>query len=68
MTILAYSSVRRRCVGIAGLAVAVVGATTVFAQLQASLNRIFGVVATPSNALWGWLRRRVISFGVIFAK
>jgi membrane protein len=54
-------------VGMAGLAVAVVGATTVFAQLQASLNRIFGVVATPSNALWGWLRRRVISFGVIFA-
>lgn len=28
-------------VGMAGLAVAVVGATTVFAQLQASLNRIF---------------------------
>lgn len=51
----------------AGFAVAIVGATTVFAQLQASLNFIFGVVAQPSNAMWGWLRRRVISFGVIFA-
>lgn len=54
-------------VGMAGLVVAVIGATTVFAQLQASLNLIFGVVAKPSNAAWGWLRRRVVSFGVIFA-
>lgn len=53
--------------GATGLAVAIIGATTVFAQLQASLNFIFGVVAKPSNAIWGWLRRRVISFGVISA-
>jgi membrane protein len=53
--------------GIAGLAMLVVGATTVFAQLQSSLNLILGVAARPSNAVWGWLRRRVLSLGVIFA-
>jgi membrane protein len=53
--------------GIAGLVMLVVGATTVFAQLQSSLNLIFGVVARPTNAIWGWLRRRVLSLGVIFA-
>jgi membrane protein len=53
--------------GIAGLLMLVVGATTVFAQLQSSLNRIFGVVARPINAVSGWLRRRVLSLGVIFA-
>ena len=53
--------------GIAGLVTLAIGATTVFAQLQSSLNVIFGIVAKPSNALWGWLRRRVLSLGVIFA-
>ena len=53
--------------GIAGCVVLVVGATTVFAQLQSSLNLIFGIVAKPSNAVWGWLRRRVLSLGVILA-
>src|SRR3954469_6390338 len=53
--------------GIAGVAVLVVGATTVFAQLQSSLNLMFDVVAEPTNAIWGWLRRRVLSIGVILA-
>jgi membrane protein len=53
--------------GIAGLVMLGVGATTVFAELQSSLNLIFGVVARPTNAIWGWLRRRVLSLGVIFA-
>ena len=53
--------------GIAGLAVLVVGATSVFAQLQSSLNLIFDVVAEPTNAIFAWLRRRVLSLGVIFA-
>ena len=45
-----------------------VGATVVFAQLQATLNRVF---ATDAEALPGglmaWLRKRVFSFGVVFA-
>jgi len=53
--------------GLVAIGTALVGATTVFAQLQAALNRIWGVKARPTNALWGWLRRRVLSMGVILA-
>ncbi len=51
--------------GIVGIVIALVGATTVFAQLQAALNRIWGIRALPGRAIWGWLRRRVLSIGVI---
>ena len=53
--------------GLVGVLVLAVGATTVFAQLQASLNRIWGIEAKPSNALLGWLRQRILSIGVIAA-
>ncbi|NYE27123.1 membrane protein [Rhodanobacter sp. K2T2] len=53
--------------GIIGIVVSVVGATTVFAQLQISLNLIWGIRAHPGNAVWGWLHRRVLSVGVIAA-
>jgi membrane protein len=53
--------------GIAGIVMLIVGSTTVFAQLQSSLNVIFGVVANPTNAIWGWLRQRILSLGVILA-
>lgn len=53
--------------GIVGIGVSLVAATTVFAQLQAALNRIWGIRARPSNAIWGWLHRRVLSMGVIAA-
>lgn len=53
--------------GFVGIGVVLVGATTVFAQLQAALNRIWRIRAEPRNALWGWLRRRVLSIGVIGA-
>jgi membrane protein len=53
--------------GIAGIVVLVVGATTVFAQLQSSLNLVFDVVGRPTNAIWEWLRRRVLSLGAILA-
>ena len=45
-----------------------VGATVVFAQLQATLNRVFATDAAelPGGAL-AWLRKRVFSFGVVFA-
>ncbi|MET0261497.1 MAG: YihY/virulence factor BrkB family protein [Rariglobus sp.] len=48
------------------IGVLVVGATTVFAQLQDALNRIWGVKAKPSRA--GWLvliMQRVISFAMV---
>jgi membrane protein len=53
--------------GVIGIVVALVGATRVFAQLQASLNQIWGIRAKPGRAIWGWLRRRVLSMGVIGA-
>ena len=53
--------------GIAGIAILVVGATTVFAQLQSSLNVIFDVSAEPVNAIWSWVRRRILSAGVLLA-
>jgi len=44
-----------------------VGATAVFAQLQDSLNKIFRTDATRLVNLLAWLRKRVFSFGLVFA-
>lgn len=45
-----------------------IGATAVFARLQASLNQIFHTDAGGlSGGLLAWLRKRVFSFGVVFA-
>ena len=50
------------------LGVLLVGATTVFAELQNSLDRIWRS-PTPdkstSNGLWTWIRARLLSFGLI---
>ncbi len=49
-----------------GLGVVVVGATTVFAELQGSLDRIWQAGERPAGGgLWALLRARVLSFGVI---
>ena len=44
-----------------------VGATAVFARLQAALNLIFRTDARRLDTLVAWLRKRIFSFGVIFA-
>lgn len=45
-----------------------VGATVVFAQLQSTLNRVFATAADElTGGVLGWLRKRVFSFGVVFA-
>jgi membrane protein len=44
-----------------------VGATTVFARLQATLNLVFHTNAQQLGGLLVWLRKRVFSFGVVFA-
>ena len=41
------------------------GASTVFGQLQASLNAIWGVQAKPGRGFMGIVRDRVLSFGFI---
>lgn len=42
-----------------------VTASGVFGQLQMSLNRIWNVVAVPGVGVWGWLRRRLLSMGMV---
>jgi membrane protein len=41
------------------------GASVVFAQLQASLNRIFESPSVSSSGLWAWLRKRLLSMGMV---
>ncbi|MET0582271.1 MAG: YihY/virulence factor BrkB family protein [Pseudoxanthomonas sp.] len=53
--------------GIWGTLLLFVGATAVFARLQAALNLIFRTDAQRLDTLVAWLRTRIFSFGVIFA-
>ena len=45
----------------------VVGATTVFAALEAALEQIWGARALAPKGVHGWLRARILSFGLILA-
>ncbi|HUP29999.1 MAG TPA: YihY/virulence factor BrkB family protein [Usitatibacter sp.] len=45
--------------------VLLVGATTVFAELQDDLNRIWKCEPRKTNGVWGLLRKRLLSFGLI---
>jgi membrane protein len=44
-----------------------VGATTVFAALEAALEQIWGARALVPSGVRGWLRARILSFGLILA-
>jgi membrane protein len=48
-----------------GVVVLLIGATTVFGELQDALDRIWRAPARKSSGLWGLLRARVLSFGMI---
>ncbi|HSH50059.1 MAG TPA: YihY/virulence factor BrkB family protein [Halomonas sp.] len=51
-----------------GVGALLVGATTVFGQMQLSLNMIWGVTARPSsNSLWIFIKRRFLSLAVVLA-
>lgn len=50
-----------------GLGVVIYGSTLVFAQLQSTLNLIWDIPPRSSNAVWGWMRRRIVSAGVLLA-
>jgi membrane protein len=51
-----------------GVAAILIGATTVFAQMQQSLNQIWDVAARPSRSgLWLFLRVRVLSLTIVLA-
>ena len=48
-----------------GLGLMLVGATTVFAELQDALDTIWCVPARPVQGWWAWLHARLLSFGLI---
>lgn len=51
-----------------GVGTLVVGATTVFAQMQAALNAIWGVAARPSrNSIFVFVKNRLLSLTVVLA-
>lgn len=51
--------------GILGLAALAFSATGLFAQLQASLNRIWDVRPKPSEGYMGWIRKRLVGLAMI---
>lgn len=48
-----------------GLLIMFIGATTVFAELQSALDRIWEAPEVPRSGLWSLLRARVLSFGLV---
>ena len=50
---------------LAAFAVLLVGATTVFAELKDSLDEIFRVQRRAAEGVWGLLRSRLLSFGLV---
>ena len=51
-----------------GLAVLLVGATTVFAQLQGTLNRIWRIETSPTQSLiGGFIKERLLSIAMVLA-
>ena len=51
--------------GAISVVVLAISASTAFAQLQASINAVWGTAGVPSNAIWAWIRRRILSFGML---
>src|SRR4051812_5276542 len=52
---------------VVGVAVLLIGATTVFGELQDALDRIWRAPARKKGGLWSLLRARLLSFGMILA-
>ncbi len=52
---------------IIGVITVLIGSIGVFIQLQKTLNIIWEVEAAPNKGIWGFLRARLFSFGLILA-
>lgn len=51
---------------IVGIVMLIVGATSIFAELQSDLDRIWRApAATKPSGIWGMLRTRLLSFGLV---
>lgn len=53
--------------GIVSLLILAFSATGVFGQLQAALNRMWDVQAAPGAGLWVYVRKRLLSFGMLIS-
>ncbi len=51
--------------GLVGLVVTLLGASAVFAQLQGTLNRVWGVKSKPGAAVGAWLRTRAHALALL---
>jgi len=52
---------------IVSIVLLILGATTVFAELQDALNQLWRAPPRKSSGLWSWLRTRLLSFSLIVA-
>ncbi|MGA2257322.1 MAG: YhjD/YihY/BrkB family envelope integrity protein, partial [Thermoguttaceae bacterium] len=52
---------------VVGLAMLLFSASGIFAQLQTTLNNIWGVKPKPPGGLWIWLRARLLSLGTLLS-
>ena len=50
-----------------GIVMLIVGATTVFAELETNLNRVWKVEPEKGSGLWHFLRTRLLAFGMVLA-
>jgi len=53
--------------GVAGFVTLIVGATTALAELKDGLDQIWGVPAQSASGLWYFMRKRLLSMGLILA-
>ena len=50
-----------------GIATLLIGSTAIFAEIQDSINSIWGLKAKPRKGLWKMLRNRFLSFSVVIS-
>lgn len=47
------------------IVILLIGASGVFAQLQEALNTVWNVKAKPNGGIWNFIRKRLLSFGMV---
>ena len=52
---------------IISVVVLLIGASGVFAQLQEALNTVWDVKVKPDRGIWNFIRKRLLSFGMVLA-
>jgi membrane protein len=63
----AFISGKNKLATIIGFIALLIGATSVFAEMQDSINIIWGIKAKPKEGWVAWLKNRVLSFSVIIS-